>query len=571
VIRAHGHFLIADNPDAANGPTVTYGLNGYPGIQARGADSDTGWSLDLPDNGGVALFNTGKTANMAAGTLIDAAGFSSIAAGLFKEGAGIPAISGSTPTGQVAFQRIWSGSGPQDTGANETDFRFVDPVSELLGVMPLLGAAGPENLDAPIHRGTGGAVAAAPLDPGGSGPFANVVRDSTPGSGSTSSFGTLTFRRTLTNNTGADLTALRYRVVSITSTPVGSGSGDVRLLTAAANAAVTLSDGTSVAVRGSTLETPPTQALGGAYGSSVAVGGVALATPFVAGSSLNVQFTVGVQVQGPISFCLVAEGTPAVASASLCFSDAGATFAQPASRWFANTNTADVGSPLAAQDTAATAPHQGTAFRLRALVLVGSGGSGLPGGESFKLQYAERVGTCDTAFVGEVYKDVQAGAGAIRFFDNPGVANGAAATANGADPIHLDDVIHAESYVEANPFSNGGAIAPSEDGLWDFSLVDVSSPIDTSYCFRVVRSEAGLLGTYSVVPEIITTGPSCMAATTCSGHGSCALDGSCVCAGNFTGADCSTCSGHFTGAACDTCATDYYGTGCDVLCQAAKL
>src|SRR5205085_5402281 len=86
VIPAHGHFLVANNPDGATAPTLVYSLNGTPSVEARGADSDFGWSLDLADNGGLALFNTAITANFTGPNRLDSAGFSTIAAGLFKEG-----------------------------------------------------------------------------------------------------------------------------------------------------------------------------------------------------------------------------------------------------------------------------------------------------------------------------------------------------------------------------------------------------------------------------------------------------------------------------------------------------
>src|SRR5207237_1896328 len=92
VIPAHGHFLVADNPDAAAAPTTVYSVNSAASTQARGPDSDTGWSLDLPDNGGVAIFRTATTANFTNANRLDSVGFSTIAAGLFKEGNGIPAI-----------------------------------------------------------------------------------------------------------------------------------------------------------------------------------------------------------------------------------------------------------------------------------------------------------------------------------------------------------------------------------------------------------------------------------------------------------------------------------------------
>jgi MYXO-CTERM domain-containing protein len=564
VIPAHGHFLVTDNPDSATLPTLVYSLGSYPANQQRTADGDLGWSLDLADNGGVALFSTSVAANFAAGTRVDSVGFSSIATGLFKEGTGIPAITASTPTGQLSFHRVFASGVPQDTDANETDFRFVDPVvAESLGSTPSVGAAGPENLDGARHLTSGGAVTAAVLDPGaGSGAYANVVRDATAGA-TPSSFGTITFRRALTNSTGSDLTALRYRLVDVTTHPGAAGVADIRLL-GASGGTVTLSDGSSATVVGTTLETPPTQAAGGGYNSSVAVAGVGPSSPLVAGGTVNVEFKFGVETQGAYSFCLVAEGSPAVASSTLCYADSGSTYDQVSARWFANSDGTDVGSPLAAENTPATAPAQGTPFRLRALLSVGA--ADLASGHSFRLQYAARVGTCDAAFTGESYADVQASSGPIRFHDNSLAADGAVPTANAADPTHSGHTIHAEAYRESNPFSNATAIPAGEDGLFDFSLVDFSATGRTPYCFRIASTETGVLDTYSVIAEL-TTAPACMAATTCSGHGTCAVDDSCVCDAHFSGASCAACSGNFTGASCTSCVANYYGSGCNVFCQ----
>jgi hypothetical protein len=65
----------------------------------------------------------------------------------------------------------------------------------------------------------------------------------------------------------------------------------------------------------------------------------------------------------------------------------------------------DAGAPLAATNTAATAPAQGTPFRLRLLIHVDATELWLGEG-SFKLQFAQRSGTCDAGFVGESFADV---------------------------------------------------------------------------------------------------------------------------------------------------------------------
>jgi hypothetical protein len=183
------------------------------------------------------------------------------------------------------------------------------------------------------------------------------------------------------------------------------------------------------------------------------------------------------------------------------------TYEQSTYRWFNNDNSTDVGTPLAAEDAAATAPAQLTPFRLRMSLHV-SVDDMTTSYENFKLQYAEEVGTCDTAFVGESYSDVGTSSGAIRFHDNSSPSDSTALTANANDPSHGSDTTRNQDYEEANNFTNSQAqVSVGEDGMWDFSLVDFSADGDTTYCFRVVKSGGTELSTYTVVPEITTAPP----------------------------------------------------------------
>ncbi len=59
----------------------TYSLSGY-------AASDLGYASDIPDNVGIALFNTATPANFSTTTRLDAVGFTSDANALYREGAG---------------------------------------------------------------------------------------------------------------------------------------------------------------------------------------------------------------------------------------------------------------------------------------------------------------------------------------------------------------------------------------------------------------------------------------------------------------------------------------------------
>ncbi|HJQ39076.1 MAG TPA: hypothetical protein VKB93_18210, partial [Thermoanaerobaculia bacterium] len=319
VIPARGHFLVTGNPNVA--ATPTYSLTNHPGVAARTADGDTGYVLDLADNGGFAIFKTSIVANFNAGTRMDSVGFAGIAAGLFKEGAGIPNITAAAPAGQIAFHRVMTSGVPVDTGANENDFNFVDTNLEVLTATPKVGAPGPENLDGPVHSTSAATVDVAVFDNGAAANIApNLFRDVTPGPVATSTFGTITFRRKITNNTGGPLPRLRYRVVDITTNPVAAaGTADLRVLTQAPDPAVPLFGGGTAAADGTTLETPPAQAAGGGFNSSLSIPGITLAAPLGAGASTNIAFTAGVQVRGAYNLCLVPEGVPEAAGGPLCF------------------------------------------------------------------------------------------------------------------------------------------------------------------------------------------------------------------------------------------------------------
>jgi len=163
----------------------------------------------------------------------------------------------------------------------------------------------------------------------------------------------------------------------------------------------------------------------------------------------------------------------------------------------------NVGAPLAGANTPATAPAQGTPFRLRLLIHVG-GTELWPGEGTFKLQFAQRSGACDAGFAGETYTDVT-GATAIAFYNNPTAADGWPLTTNANDPTHGVDPVVAQTYEEANNFINTvAAFGPNEDGLWDFALVNLSAPAATTYCLRVVHAGSTSLDAYSAIAEIVT-------------------------------------------------------------------
>ena len=185
------------------------------------------------------------------------------------------------------------------------------------------------------------------------------------------------------------------------------------------------------------------------------------------------------------------------------------TLSQSSYRFFANTASADVGAPLATQDTLAELPSAGAAFRLRALVHIGQ--VDLPqGGQAFKLQYAGMGdGTCDAPADGvpASYTDVTAGT-LLAFNDNAGVSDGVPLTANVNDPRHGGLASRNQTYEEANNFANSvSAIARNQEGVWDFALKDNGMVPGAAYCLRIVKADGSVLNSYDQYPTVIRPAP----------------------------------------------------------------
>ena len=125
-----------------------------------------------------------------------------------------------------------------------------------------------------------------------------------------------------------------------------------------------------------------------------------------------------------------------------------------------------MGSVRAALNASATAPTQGTPFRLRLAVHVG-GNDLAASGQSFKLQFAGKGGGSCASPTGTPgsYTDVS-GTTAIKFYDNPAPADGATLSTSANDPTHGSDVIRAQTYEEANNFTNStSSITMGQDGM----------------------------------------------------------------------------------------------------------
>ncbi|MDQ6653477.1 MAG: lamin tail domain-containing protein [Acidobacteriota bacterium] len=307
MIPARGHYLGVNS--------VGYSLTAYPAGNGTTAIGDTTYTTDIPDNAGIALFNTSNPANFTLANRLDAVGSISEANTLYKEGTGYPDLN---PFLNVDFSlyRSLSTGLPKDTNNNEVDFVLVDTSATQMCTSTnfqcaRLGAPGPENRSSPIQRNALiPASLIAPCVAASQSP--NRVRDTTPGPPLTSSQGTLDTRRRFTNNTGVLVTRLRFRIVTITSYPPPPAVADLRAITSTALAPFANPCGAippTITVQGTTLEEPPSQPNGGAYNSTLSAGTITL-TPLAPGASIDLRFLLGVQQPGSFRFFVNVEALP---------------------------------------------------------------------------------------------------------------------------------------------------------------------------------------------------------------------------------------------------------------------
>jgi hypothetical protein len=298
VIPQRSHYLAVNS--------LGYSLGSYPAGDDRTATADASYAMDIPDGAGIALFATTFPSNFKASFRFDAAGYDTAPA-LYREGAGFPFYGAETfiPL-QYSFYRNLASGWPQDTDNNAADFVGVDNNFYNTSQGQHLGAPGPENLSSPVDASAYISVSLLdPIVPSTSPP--NRVRDTTPDPANNSMFGTLSIRRTITNHSNQTITRLRFRIIDITTFPYASGNADLRPRSTFVPFSVTRSDGTIVTVRGTSLETPPSQPNGGGFNSSLRAHDISLSQPLAPGQSIHLQFLLGVQQGGNFRFIIGAE------------------------------------------------------------------------------------------------------------------------------------------------------------------------------------------------------------------------------------------------------------------------
>jgi hypothetical protein len=314
-IPRRGHLLVTNSNTNPNAPG--YSLSAY-----APADLSIGTLNDVfPNNQGIALVDNTFSVT------IDSVGFvGNGGSGPYIEGNGLPRTANTRPGVQHAYVRRYSTvtSFPQDTGDNAADFVLVSvdnipfPGPTAGSTVPtVLGAPGPENRSSPVDRSQFERPSLVdPTAPANGGENRKRLGcgapDTPPCDPNTSSFGFLSIRRKITNNTGASVTRLRFRVIDVTT--LGSpgdapGQADLRVLSSTTISNVMI-NGQPTTIEGLTLEQPPNQPRGGGVNSSLRLPGVTFGTPLGNGQSVNVQFLLGVQRDGAFRFIVNIEALP---------------------------------------------------------------------------------------------------------------------------------------------------------------------------------------------------------------------------------------------------------------------
>jgi hypothetical protein len=203
IVPARGHFLCVNS--------AAYSLTGYPAGNGL-AVADATYTTSINDNVGIALFNTALSGTFTLANRLDAVGPTTEVNTIYREGTGYTAVAVASVEFSIV-RKIDALTGlPMDTGSNATDFRAVATNANASLPTASLGAPGPENLTSPVNL-------AATIPPS---PIAPCVPDSTApnvvrtGSGNS---GTLSLRRRFTNNTGGNVTRLRFRIFDVTTSP----------------------------------------------------------------------------------------------------------------------------------------------------------------------------------------------------------------------------------------------------------------------------------------------------------------------------------------------------------------
>ena len=296
-IPARGHYLAIN--------TAGYTLSNYGGTGAAAGDAT--YTAEFPDNSGISLFTTARPANYSESTRMDAVGFTTESNVLAREGVGLASLA--AVGGQYSWVRKLATGTPLDTDNNAADFVLVSTTGGTInGVQSVLGSPGPENLLSQFNRT--GVIKAQLIDPqcagfGSPTSACQRVRTANGANPTNAAFGTLLIRRRFTNTTQQNVSRVRFRVVDITTLGnVAGGESDLRVLNSTGGT-LTRVDTTTVSLTPLTLETVPSQPVGGGLNSILK-----LATPLASGAFIDIEFKLGVMTNGAFRFFIIVEALP---------------------------------------------------------------------------------------------------------------------------------------------------------------------------------------------------------------------------------------------------------------------
>jgi hypothetical protein len=254
--------------------------------------------------------------------LIDSVGF--IGGGnedTYIEGTGLQRATSARPADQYAYVRkrtLVTDGLPQDTNNNADDFVLVSVTGTQhpgITAPPVLGAPGPQGLNSPLSY-SNAQVTGSLVEPAAS-------KDNSPnrvrtGSGDS---GTLSIRRSVTNNTSDTFDYIGFRVIEIPTlnSPNTLGNqAELRLVTSGDAETFMNSEGRTVVIRGTILEFDPNsdqiepqQPNGGGLNSTVHAN-LGNGETIAPGETVDVQFLLNVEHAGLYRFFVYVEAFPTV-------------------------------------------------------------------------------------------------------------------------------------------------------------------------------------------------------------------------------------------------------------------
>lgn len=177
-------------------------------------------------------------------------------------------------------------------------------------------------------------------------------------------------------------------------------------------------------------------------------------------------------------------------------------------RLYSNQNSTTPAAALAASNTAVETAKD-VPFRLRMGVSPGDvnweTGTWGPHNNLYKLQYSQlTAASCSAQATG--WTDVASGSGAIRWYDNTSVADGATLSDMGSSDVSVSGARTLQAYRESNSFPFAATTSTGNTAIWDFPLVSSNQAAGLSFCFRIINGDNTLLDSYSAYPRVTLTG-----------------------------------------------------------------